>query len=86
MSSLHCDCGPQLNHYLKMMQKKGSGILLYLRQEGRGMGLTSKVQQYKLMRDTGIDTVEAAVRFVRLSILLSKKSRYRWYRRYREAK
>lgn len=62
MSSLHCECGPQLNHTLKLMQQNGSGMLLYLRQEGRGMGLTSKVLQYKLMRDTGIDTMEAAIR------------------------
>jgi 3,4-dihydroxy 2-butanone 4-phosphate synthase/GTP cyclohydrolase II len=58
--SLRCDCGSQLHSSMKMIENEGAGVLLYLRQEGRGIGLLAKLKAYKLQED-GLDTQDANI-------------------------
>ena len=57
--SLRCDCGAQLDIALKTIEKEGRGVLVYMRQEGRGMGLKGKLRAYQVQDNHGLDTVEA---------------------------
>jgi 3,4-dihydroxy 2-butanone 4-phosphate synthase/GTP cyclohydrolase II len=58
--SLRCDCGPQLDKAMEMVEAEGKGVVIYLSQEGRGIGLLNKIKSYKLQEE-GMDTVQANI-------------------------
>lgn len=62
LGSLRCDCGQQLKGAMRMIADAGSGVLVYMRQEGRGIGLANKLHAYELQQNEGLDTVDANTR------------------------
>ena len=60
LGSMRCDCGPQLHAALSMIEEEGTGVIVYMQQEGRGIGLTNKLRAY-MLQDGGMDTYDANV-------------------------
>lgn len=60
LGSMRCDCGEQLNKSIQMIEKEGKGVIIYMQQEGRGIGLMNKIAAYKLQEE-GMDTVDANI-------------------------
>ncbi len=59
LGSMRCDCGEQLHKSMQMIEKEGKGVVIYMQQEGRGIGLMNKIAAYKLQQEQGMDTVDA---------------------------
>ena len=61
LGSRRCDCGEQLHKAMAMLEKEGKGVIIYMQQEGRGIGLMNKIAAYKLQQEEGLDTVDANI-------------------------